>query len=117
MVKVFEFQAPESMRLTELTPERAEEVATKLAEEGLDRLGDIRPVGVQAVALSRIETEVWVQWTRACCDKRHLIEEFEEPVVADLDVPDTRLPLRMHNTHLESQMRSVRLQGADHVDG
>jgi hypothetical protein len=117
MVKVFDFKAPESLSLGELSPERAEAAARKLADRALEALDGVTPVGVNAVSLSeaKADTEVWVQWTRACCDKRRLIDDFEEPIVADLDVAATSLPARLHNTHLESVLRTVRLQGPDHV--
>ncbi|GAA1871163.1 hypothetical protein [Myceligenerans crystallogenes] len=116
MVRIVEFVPPESIRLGELSPQEAERAAIQTADEMIERLGGLRPVGVNAMALSQgLDPEVWVQWTRACCDKRRVIEDFEEPVVSDLDVTALQLPARMQGIHLESTLRTVRLQGADHV--
>ncbi|WP_125776154.1 hypothetical protein [Antribacter gilvus] len=115
MVKIVEFVAPDSIRLGDLSPQEAEKAAIQTAEEMISRLGGLRPVGINAMALSRIETEVWVQWTRACCGHRALIEDFEEPIVSELDVAASRLPARLQGVHLESTLRTVRLQGTDHV--
>jgi hypothetical protein len=115
MARVFEFKAPESFTLEDMTAERLEEHAKGLGERALEALGDTAPVGVNAVAITRTDVEVWVQWTRACCDTRERIEEFDEPVVLDFESSAVRLPARLHGTHLESQLRTVRLQGADHV--
>lgn len=116
MVRIVEFVPPESIRLGELSPQEAERAAIQAADDMLARLGDVRPVGVNAMALSQaLDPEVWVQWTRACCDKRARIEDFEEPVVSDLDVTTSKLPARLQGIHLESTLRTVRLQGEDHV--
>lgn len=117
MVKVFEFAAPESIRLTELSPAEAEKAAAALAEDALDRFSDLTPVGVNVLALSSKAGDVggWVQWTRACCDKRRRIEEFEEPLLREVDSTGIGLPSRVQEVHFESQLRTVRLQGPDHV--
>lgn len=115
MAHVFQFKAPDSLELGR-DPERdLEAYAKDMAERSLEVLGDNVPIGINAVSVAKPDVEVWVQWTRACCDSRQRIEDFEEPVVADLDVAVTKLPVRMHNTHIESQLRTVRLEGADHV--
>lgn len=103
------------MSLTDTPIEEIERYATDLAERGLELLGEGAPVRVNAVSIAqRAGTEVWAEWTRACCGHRSQIEDFEDPVMDDFEIDALPLSGKMHGTHLESQLRTVRLEGPTH---
>lgn len=117
MARILNLQAPESMELRKMQPEELERYVSKLADEALDRIpDDLRPVGVNAVALSQhlpgtqAQPGFWAEWTRACCDRRHLIEDFEDPVIEQFEREGSLVTRQLEGEHLESQLRVQMLE-------
>ncbi len=118
MAKVFQLRAPDSMTLTDTPLEEVERYVTDMAERGLELLGDSVPIRVNAVSLAQqVDVEVWAEWSRACCGHRSRIEEFEEPVITDFEIESLPISRRLHGTHLESQLRVIKLEGPSHQKG
>lgn len=106
------------MRLTEMPKKEIERYVAEMADKALDLVGDNRVVGVNAVAIGQVArdaTEVWAQWTRACCGSRPRIDEYVDPVAEDYGIPSGVLPETIASSHLESHFQVVELQGDDHV--
>lgn len=117
MAKVFRLNAPDSMRLTEMPQEEIERHVAELADKALDVAGENRVVGVNAVAIGQTasDTEVWAQWTRACCSARQKIDEYEDPIAEDYGIQPGVLPESVARGHVESHFQVIALQGDDHV--
>jgi hypothetical protein len=117
MAKTYRLRAPEAMRLHEMPVEEIERYVTDLAGQALDQLPEgVRPSGVNAVALESLGPQakadwlVWAEWTRACCDSRHRIDDFINPVVDDFVAPDVKLMNEVAGQHVESQLRVQKLE-------
>ena len=113
MARVFEFRAPESMRLGELPAERAAEAAKRLADRALAALGEVDPIDVSAVSLSGGSgLDIWVDWTRSCSDRSDRIVGFQDPVRVDLDRGTAPTPASLKGTD-GSVLRRIRLRDVD----
>ncbi|HWL37213.1 MAG TPA: hypothetical protein VNQ77_13600 [Frankiaceae bacterium] len=117
MARIVQLRMPESERLLDMAPEEIERLVEEHADRALENLPEgIRPVGVNAVSLDALrpgtsgEFGVWAEWTRACCGKRDLIDEFEEPVIEDFSSPVARVHEGVRGTHVESVFRKVTLE-------
>ena len=117
MARVVQLRMPESERLLDMSAEEIERFVEDHADRVLEGLPEgVRPVGVNAVSLDALrpgsgrEIGVWGEWTRACCGKRELIEEFEEPVMEDFMGPAVRVHEGIRGTHVESVFRKVALE-------
>jgi len=124
MAKVLNLQAPKSMSLREMRAEEVERYVSKLADDALDRgLEGLRPVGVNAVALGQrvpgtaAAPGVWAEWTRACCNRRDMIEDFVDPVIDQFERDGSPVAQQLAGQHLESQMRIQTLEHPTHRKG
>jgi hypothetical protein len=83
MAKVIKVRAPENTSLAKMSEAEIRKMVTSEAARHLESLPvDIRPVGVNALSLSsnpRADVGVWAEWTRACGDQRHRIDEYVDP--------------------------------------
>lgn len=112
MTKTIQVRAPKSMKLHAMSEA---DIAGYVAQEAGRMLEsmpkEVRPVGVNAVAIdafaqrSAADVGGWVQWTRACCDKRKQIEDFIEPVVQDFDPSAALTRPAVAGVHVESLLR------------
>lgn len=116
MAKTINLRAPKSMKLHAMSAADVEAYVAKEASRMLEAMPkDVRPVGVNAVAIDSIVQQtaadpgVWVQWTRACCDKRRQIEDFVEPLVRDFDPAADITRGGVAEQHIESLMRTETL--------
>jgi hypothetical protein len=114
MAKIINLKAPASMSLLKLSEAEVAKYVAEHADRSLKALPkDLHPVGVNRVSLGSnplADTEVWAQWTRACCDRRKRIEDFTDPVLEDyLTTPLSGIQVKA-NTHIESQMIVHRLE-------
>ena len=116
MAKTINLRAPKSMKLHKMSASDVESFVSKEAARMLEAMPkDVRPVGVNAVAIDSISKRsasdpgVWVQWTRACCDRRKQIEDFMEPVVRDFDPAAAVTRAAVADEHVESMMRTETL--------
>lgn len=113
MARVFEFRAPESMRLGELPEQRVAEAAKRMADKALAALGEVDPIDVSAVSLSDTTgLNIWVDWTRSCSDRSDRIVGFQDPARVDLDRGTAPTPRTLQGTQ-GSVLRKVRLRDAD----
>lgn len=117
MAKVIEIRAPKSMELRKMGAKEIEAQVSRMADQTLEHLPkDARPVGINAVSLSQaipgsaVEGGVWAEWTRACCNRRNLIEEFVDPVVDQFEIAATPFSAELGGQHVESQMRIIELE-------
>lgn len=117
MARVLDLHAPESMRLKDMKPEEVERYVSKLADEALERMpADMRPIGVNALALNQLipgtntEPGFWVEWTRACCDRRNRIDDFTDPVIGQFEREGSPVASQLAREHLETQMRVQMLE-------
>lgn len=117
MAKTLNLRAPESMKLQALKPEEVERYVSKLADDQLARVPDgLRPSGINAAVLSQLtpgtnfEPGVWVEWTRACCNRRDQIEDFVDPVIDQFEREGSPVLRALSGQHLESQMRVQTLE-------
>lgn len=117
MAKILNLQAPKSMSLQKMGAEEVGQYVSKLADKALDGgLDDLRPVGVNAVALgqripgSTSEPGVWAEWVRACCNRRDRIEDFIDPVIDQFEREGSPVAHQLAGEHLESQMRIQTLE-------
>jgi hypothetical protein len=116
-MKTISLNAPKSMAIDKM-PEA--EIATYVAKEA-DRIlaampDDLRPVAVNTVRLNRAAAPgVWAEWTRACCDKRKLIDDFVDPVVRDFGLVDYAGQDPRREAHAESQLRVLHLESKSHM--
>jgi hypothetical protein len=115
-MKTINLRAPKSMKLNTMSAADVEAFVAKEAGRLLDAMPkEVRPVGVNAVAIDSVvartaaDPGVWVQWTRACCDRRKQIEDFIEPVVADFDPTAQVTRASVAGQHVESLMRTETL--------
>lgn len=117
MAKILTLQAPKSMVLRDMRSEEIAKYVAKHADAGLEGMPDgVRPVGINAVALSQripgsaSDPGFWAEWTRACCDRRSRIEDFTDPVIDQFERPDSPVAAMLHGEHLEMQMRVQMLE-------
>lgn len=117
MARTIHLKAPESMELRRLDRKEVERYVTEMADEALAKLPEgLRPVGVNSVALNQMipgtnaDPGVWVEWTRACCGHRHMIEDFEDPYVEQFEQPGSHVLRQIGGEHLESQLRIQELE-------
>jgi hypothetical protein len=105
------------MRLTEMPAEEIERYVAELGDRALDLAGDNRVVGVNAVSLGQLSSDVgvWAEWTRSCCGSRQRIDDYVDPTPEDYGIAEGVLPDALAGAHLESQMQVIQLQGDDHV--
>jgi hypothetical protein len=121
MAKVIRIRAPKSMELRKMGAKEVEAQVSRMADQTLEHLPkDAVPVGVNAVSMgqmipgSAVEGGVWAEWTRACCDRRNLIEEFVDPVVDQFEIAATPFSAELGGQHVESQMRIIDLERPTH---
>jgi hypothetical protein len=117
VAKILNLQAPKSMQLRDMKSEEVASYVAKHADEALKRMpDDLRPVGINAVALSQripgtsSDPGFWAEWTRACCDRRAQIEDFTDPVIEQFERPGSPVTTQLHGEHLETQMRVQMLE-------
>ncbi len=125
MGKEYRFAAPESMQLHRMSAKEIEQTVRRHATEALERMPDgIRPSGVNRVVLDATSTRRpgsgdwggWAEWTRACCGSRTLIDDFDDPVISEIELAGSPVAARLSAAHFESQLRLVELEDpATHV--
>lgn len=116
MSKILRVRAPKSMTLHKMGQHEIEKLVTEEASKAMSRLPEeFRPVGVNAVSIDqRMDVGGWAEWTRACCDKRHLIDEFTDPVRGEINQLETHA--RNAAEHIESTF-IVEDNSAPHISG
>ena len=106
-------------RRAEINKARVSRIRTfvKRAESALDSLETgSRPIGINAVSLSQrlpgtaAEPGFWAEWTRACCDRRRVIEDFEDPLIEQFEREGSHVTRQLKGEHLESQLRVLELE-------
>jgi hypothetical protein len=117
MSRTLNLRAPASMKLGALKPAEVERYVSKLADDHLARVPDgLRASGINAAVLSQLtpgtnlEPGVWVEWTRACCNRRDQIEDFVDPVIDQFEREGSPVLRELGGQHLESQMRVQTLE-------
>lgn len=122
MSKEYRVSPPESMALERMSAREIEGIVREHASRMLESVPEgFRPVGVNRVVLDRSigrggglggagDWGGWAEWTRACCGSRAQIEDFEDPLIDELERPGSQVARRMGGTHVESQLRIVDLE-------
>jgi hypothetical protein len=116
MAKTLNLRAPKTMKLNRMSSKDVEAFVAKESDRMLSAMPkDVRISGINAVAIESIardavlDADVWVQWTRACCDSRPRIDDFIEPVVKDFDPTALTTRPDVAEQHIESLMRTETL--------
>lgn len=124
MSRILNLHAPKSMSLHTMRTEEIEQYVSKLADQALERgLEGGRPIGVNAVAIGQLvplggqDVGGWAEWTRACCNRRDLIDDFTDPAINEFEREGSPLVQQLAGQHVESQMRIVTLESPQHRGG
>lgn len=117
MARVVTLRAPASLPIREMDPREVERFVANMADGILERLDDdVLPDAISAVSLQQVlpgteqDYGVWVEWTRACCDRRDRIPDFQTPVVDDFERAGSPVLDKFGGEHMEHQMRIVALE-------
>ncbi len=128
MSKEYRVTPPESMSLERMSPREIQGIVEEHATRMLESMPEgFRPTGVNRVVLDRAigrggglggpgDWGGWAEWTRACCGSRALIEDFEDPLIDELESPGSQVLRKVGGVHVESQLRVVDLEDpATHI--
>ncbi|MET0635660.1 MAG: hypothetical protein ABWZ25_06505 [Chitinophagaceae bacterium] len=66
------------------------------------KVSEVNSVRLQSSLKEVADIGVWAQWTRACCDRRRLIEDFEDPRVIELGIENPALEKAVFQNHFDS---------------
>jgi hypothetical protein len=123
MSKEYRVTAPASMAMHRMSASDIEDVIKEHSARMLDTMPEgFRPSGVNRVVLDSAARRIggggggggdwggWAEWTRACCGSRALIDDFEDPLIDELEIAGSPVSMRLTGTHVESQMRIVELE-------
>jgi len=110
---------PESMALERMSPREIEGIVTEHATRMLESMPEgFRPTGVNRVVLDRAigrggggagDWGGWAEWTRACCGSRAQIDDFQDPLIDEIEVAGSPVLRKVGGIHMESQLRVVDL--------
>jgi hypothetical protein len=119
MSQEYRITPPESMALERMSPQEIEGIVTEHASRMLGSMPDgFRPVAVNRVVLDRAigrpgggagDWGGWAEWTRACCGSRAQIDDFQDPLINEIEVAGSPVMRRVGDIHVESQLRVVDL--------
>lgn len=68
------------------------------------RVGDVSAVQLESSTKQAAVDGVWAQWTRACCDKRRLIDGFTNPVNPELAITKPEMGRALHQDHFDANL-------------
>lgn len=112
MSKTFCIRAPKSMKVHKMSVAEVEKFVKKEAGRMLEAMPkDVRPVGINKVAIDSIaketsaEVEVWGQWTRACNDRRGDIIDYVDPLIQEVEMESPLIQRALNNEVLTSELR------------
>jgi hypothetical protein len=108
MSKTIKLKTADDVVLHKMSEEAIREMVIKQADEMLKSLPkELRVSQVNSVQLESNLKQVadiggWAQWTRACCDRRRLIEDFEDPLIDELRIETTGVEKALFQNHFDS---------------
>lgn len=116
-MKTVSLNAPNSMKLDKMSANEIASYVAKEADKFLAAMPEgLRPVAINTVSLNKAsDPGVWAQWTRACCDKRKLIDDFEDPLARDFGIGEVAGLGTRIDSHAESQLRVLHLESDRHI--
>jgi hypothetical protein len=119
MSKEYRVTPPESMPLEQMSPREIEGIVAEHATRMLESMPEgFRPTAVNRVVLDRAigggggggGDWGWAEWVRACGGSRALIDDFEDPLIDELEVAGSPVLRKVGGMHAESQLRIVYLE-------
>jgi hypothetical protein len=119
MPQEYRITPPESMALERMSPREIERIVTEHASRVIESIPEgFRPTEVNRVVLDRAigrpgggagDWGGWAEWTRACCGSRALIDDFQDPLIDEIEVAGSPVLRKVGGIHVESQLRVVDL--------
>ena len=110
MSKTFKLTAAEDLSLHKMTETQIRDMVAKQADSMIKNLPkDLKLSEVNSIQLGSNRREMadiegWIQWTRACCDRRKLIEDFVDPVIDDLKIQNPAIEKVLMQNHFDSNL-------------
>lgn len=117
MSRAISIRAPKSLALLKVSPKEIEQYVEGVSTRVLESLPEgVRPAGINMVKMEQVIAGTnqtpggWAEWTRACCGKRHLIDDFVMPSVDEMRYLESPLLSRAGADHAEVQLRVVTME-------
>jgi hypothetical protein len=110
MSKTINFKAPDHMHLHKMTEKEITEMVTKEADAMLSNLpkdlvvSQVNSIKLQSNLRQVAASGVAVEWIRACCNRRNVIEDFTDPAIDELRVSDPAIEKVIFQNHFDSNL-------------
>ena len=108
MSKTLNFKTPDHVNLHKMTEKEITEMVTKEADNMLKNLpkdldiSEVNSVRLQSNLKQVADIGAWAEWTRACCNRRSIIEDFTDPAINELRVDDPAIEKAIFQNHFDS---------------
>jgi hypothetical protein len=110
MSKTFKLTTSNDVSLHKMTETQIRDMVIKQADSMIKNLPkDLKLSEVNSVQLESNRREMadiggWVQWTRACCDRRKIIENFVDPAIDELKIHNPAIEKLLFQNHFDSNL-------------